>query len=205
MFSGIIEARGTIEKIDVQGTNKHFTIASPLSGQLHIDQSVSHNGVCLTVVERDQHTHQVTAIRETLIRSTLDQWEPGDTINLERSITPATLLDGHLVQGHVDAIGWCTKIEALQGSWEFTLKYPEEFAALIVPKGSISIDGTSLTVVDPDFNTFRVAIIPYTYAHTRMGSLKPGEPVNLEFDIIGKYFQRQLQVEGWRAKMQNVS
>ncbi|MCB0600904.1 MAG: riboflavin synthase [Saprospiraceae bacterium] len=204
MFSGIIEATGIITEIRSEGSNLRFIIASRLAPELQIDQSISHNGVCLTVIAHDQESHQVVAIRETLSKTTLGTWKPGDTVNLERSITPATLLDGHLVQGHVDAVGICTSLLAQNGSWEFTFQFPSEFAGLLVQKGSVSIDGTSLTVIDPGLDNFRVAIIPYTYEHTRMGRIEPGDSVNLEFDVIGKYFLRQLEVEGWREKLRQV-
>lgn len=204
MFSGIIEATGIITEIRSEGSNLRFIIASRLAPELQIDQSISHNGVCLTVIDHDQESHQVVAIRETLSKTTLGTWKPGDTVNLERSITPATLLDGHLVQGHVDAVGICTSLLAQNGSWEFTFQFPSEFAGLLVQKGSVSIDGTSLTVIDPGLDNFRVAIIPYTYEHTRMGRIEPGDSVNLEFDVIGKYFLRQLEVEGWREKLRQV-
>lgn len=204
MFSGIIETTGVITQIQKEGNNKRFLIASKIASELKVDQSISHNGVCLTIVAQSSQIHEVVAIKETLTRTTLDTWEPGDSINLERSITPATLLDGHLVQGHVDAVGICTALEAQNGSWEFTFQFPSEYAGLLVQKGSVSIDGTSLTVIDPGLESFRVAIIPYTYENTRMGKIKPGDVVNLEFDVIGKYFLRQLEVEGWRKKLQAV-
>lgn len=187
MFSGIIEAKGSVERISQSGSNLTFWIKSSVSNQLKVDQSLAHNGVCLTVEALDNDVHQVTAIKETLDKSSLGDLATGSTVNLERCITPQTRLDGHMVQGHVDAVGVCTSVEDQDGSWLYTIEYPEEFSHLIVEKGSICLNGISLTAFSCINNSFQVAIIPYTYEHTTMGSLKEGDKVNLEFDIIGKY------------------
>mgnify|MGYP000730818457 CR=1 FL=1 len=192
MFTGIIEASGTITRIEREADNVHFTVASPISTELKIDQSLAHDGVCLTVVAIDEGTHTVTAIRETLERTRLGEWNTGDTVNLERAMIAGARLDGHIVQGHVDAVGECLEVEEAGGSWYFTFRYALNPENLLVDKGSVCINGVSLTVVEPENNTFRVAIIPYTYEHTNFNSFTPGVKVNLEFDIIGKYIARQM-------------
>jgi len=184
MFTGIIESLGTVEKIEQEGSNVHFTIASSISNQLKIDQSLSHNGVCLTVVDLTESTHTVTAIEETLKRSSLGQLKVGSTVNLERAMQANARLDGHIVQGHVDTTGICESVKEVDGSWYFTFRYQPTPEHLLVDKGSICINGVSLTVVSP------MAIIPYTFEHTTFGDLKSGDPVNLEFDVIGKYIAR---------------
>ncbi len=194
MFTGIIKATGQITKIISEGTNRHFTIRSGISSELNIDQSVSHNGVCLTVVDQQEDYHVVTAIEETLTRSALGTWKVGKIINLELSMQLNDRIDGHLVQGHVDAIGNCRSKESRDGSYLFTFEYPEAFAHLLVPKGSICVDGVSLTVINPTKDHFTVAIIPYTLEETDFKFIEPGDPVNLEFDIIGKYLQRRLEL-----------
>lgn len=194
MFTGIIETLGRVEKIEENGSNLHFTISSPISGKLKIDQSLAHNGVCLTVVNQDENTHIVVAIDETLNRSNLRYLAVGDHINLERSMLANARLDGHLVQGHVDATATCESIIPVDGSWYYKFSFPPQNAHLLVDKGSICINGTSLTVVSPSQSEFSVAIIPYTYEHTNFQYLKPGEIVNLEFDIIGKYFARYAEI-----------
>ncbi len=194
MFTGIIEQTGTIKQIEKEGSNYHFTIASPISSALKIDQSLSHNGVCLTVVSIENDTHIVTAIEETLKRTNLGELKPGDTVNLERAMLPSSRLDGHIVQGHVDATGQCTGIEKKEGSWYFEFRFPPDSATLLVHKGSVCINGVSLTVIEPSAESFKVAIIPYTFEHTNFKSLKPGDSVNLEFDIIGKYIGRYMEV-----------
>ena len=191
MFTGIIEALGEVKEISTQGTNKTFWIQSPLSHEFKIDQSVAHNGVCLTVEEVSGDQHRVTAVAETLQKTTLDHWKPGALINLERSLLPTSRLDGHFVQGHVDTTGTCEKIEAIDGSWELTFSFPEEFAPLIIEKGSISLNGISLTVFSVKKTTFRVAIIPYTWQHTNLHTFSEGNSTNLEFDMIGKYIVRK--------------
>ncbi len=194
MFTGIIESLGLITDIKAEGSNVHFTIASSISDELKIDQSVSHNGVCLTVVALSPGHHTVTAIEETLIRSNLGKLQIGDSVNLERAMISNGRLDGHIVQGHVDATAECTGVESRDGSWYFHFRYQLTPEHLLVDKGSICINGVSLTVVSPREDTFSVAIIPYTYEHTNFAALKPGDSVNLEFDIIGKYIARYLAV-----------
>jgi riboflavin synthase len=179
--------------VEEQGGNRTFWVESDLSSSLYIDQSLAHNGVCLTVEEIQGALHRVTAVEETLKKTTLGEWKEGSLVNLERSLTLQKLLDGHLVQGHVDAVGACIGREGKEGSWEFTFRYPKEFFPLLVEKGSIAVNGTSLTAFDCVEDTFRVAIIPYTYEHTVFQYLQARDEVNLEFDIIGKYLQRQLQ------------
>lgn len=194
MFSGIIETIGIVEDIKIDGSNKIFTISSPISSQTYIDQSITHNGVCLTVIELDDKTHSVVAVEETLQKSNLGSLKKNDIVNLEKSITANKLLDGHIVQGHVDITGTCTDINELDGSWYFKFSYDPSFANLIVSKGSITINGVSLTVVDPTKDSFKVAIIPYTFEHTNFKTIKLDDKVNLEFDIIGKYVARQLEL-----------
>jgi riboflavin synthase len=195
MFTGIIESQGHVREIISSGTNKTFWIESPLSSSFKIDQSVSHNGVCLTVEEVRDKLHRVTAILETLEKTELHQWTVGSLVNLERSLMPSTRVDGHFVQGHVDATATCKKIKDKDGSHEYEFEFPKKFAALVIEKGSIAINGISLTVFDVKKNSFRVAIIPYTYKHTNLHQLKPGDEVNLEFDMIGKYILRKLSLE----------
>lgn len=192
MFTGIIETMGTITDIRQEGTNYHFTIASSISDELKIDQSLAHDGVCLTVVALAPSKHTVTAIAETMQRSRLGQWTVGTQVNLERAMRPDGRLDGHLVQGHVDLTGECTAVEEVGGSWYFRFSYAGRPDYLLVDKGSICVNGVSLTVVEPRDDTFSVAIIPYTYEHTNFGNLRPGDRVNLEFDVIGKYIARHL-------------
>ena len=193
MFTGIIEAAGEIQKIEREADNVHFTVSSPISDALKIDQSLAHDGVCLTVVRLGEGTHTVTAIRETLERTRLGQWSVGDRVNLERAMVAGARLDGHMVQGHVDTVGHCTGVEEAGGSWYFSFRYPAETGHILVDKGSICINGVSLTVVEPTADTFRVAIIPYTYEHTNFGNLAAGDGVNLEFDVIGKYVVRMME------------
>lgn len=192
MFTGIIEAAGKITKIEREADNVHFTVAAPISEELKIDQSLAHDGVCLTVVEMGEGTHTVTAIRETLERTRLGDWKEGDTVNLERAMQAGARLDGHIVQGHVDTVGECINVEEAGGSWYFTFRYALSPETLLVDKGSVCINGVSLTVVEPVGATFKVAIIPYTYEYTNFHALAPGVKVNLEFDIIGKYIARQM-------------
>ncbi|MCB0643910.1 MAG: riboflavin synthase [Phaeodactylibacter sp.] len=194
MFTGIIEALGTVRHIEKEGTNLHFTIASSISNLLKIDQSLAHDGVCLTVVAQDRETHTVTAIDETLQRSNLQNWKSGSVINLERAMQMNGRLDGHIVQGHVDTTGRCTDIAEVDGSWYYTFSYARHPHHLLVDKGSICVNGVSLTVVNPTLDSFSVAIIPYTIAHTNFQHLQPGSMVNLEFDIIGKYIGRYFEV-----------
>jgi riboflavin synthase len=194
MFTGIIESTGRIERTESHGANKTFWIASPLSPELKVDQSLAHDGVCLTVEEIKEGMHRVTAIGETLRKSTLGKWKKGHIINLERSLKLNDRLDGHLVQGHVDCIANCLKIEEAKGSWEFQFEFPRQFAPLVIEKGSICLNGVSLTVFDVKKKRFRVAIIPYTFEHTNLNALRPGQTVNLEFDLVGKYITRSRQV-----------
>lgn len=192
MFSGIVETVGIIEQIKLEGTNKTFVVSSPISSELYIDQSISHNGVCLTVVGTENKTHEVTAVEETLLKSNLGTLQVGSSINLERCITMETRLDGHMVQGHVDSTMVCLSKESRDGSWLFIFKYDSAFEHLIVDKGSICIDGTSLTVIDPAEGRLTVTIIPYTYEHTNFKHLNKHDVVNVEFDIIGKYVARYM-------------
>jgi len=192
MFTGIIEHAGTITHVESEGDNVHFTVKSEVSKELKIDQSLAHDGVCLTVVELPEGSHVVTAIRETLERTRLGDWKVGDRVNLERAMRAGARLDGHIVQGHVDTVGECLDVEEAGGSWYFTFRYAPEPETLLVDKGSVCINGVSLTVVEPKEDTFKVAIIPYTYEHTNFHQLVPGKRVNLEFDIIGKYIARQM-------------
>lgn len=187
MFTGIIESLGTVKTLRQEGSNVHFTIASSISPALKIDQSVSHNGVCLTVVAIEEDAHTVTAIQETLQRSNLGNLKVGSLVNLERAMLANARLDGHLVQGHVDTTAECIAVETLDGSWYFRFRYLPTEAHLLVDKGSICINGVSLTVVEPHDDIFSVAIIPYTFEHTTFKTLHAGDFINLEFDIIGKY------------------
>ena len=192
MFTGIIETLGVVKKLEKEGTNLHISIQSEISQELQIDQSVSHNGVCLTVVAIEDDVYSVTAVEETLLKSNLGQLQPGDRVNLERAMVLGTRLDGHLVQGHVDTTAECIKMEERDGSWMYWFKYQPGEDRVTVEKGSITVDGVSLTVVDSDSDSFSVTIIPYTYDHTRFQDYKPGTLVNIEFDVIGKYVARLL-------------
>lgn len=192
MFSGIIESTGVVKKIEQEGSNYHFTIAASISPELYIDQSIAHNGVCLTVVKKSDNDYVVTAIKETLDLSNLKDWKLGDLINLERCVKADQRMDGHFVQGHVDSTASCTGISNEKGSWYFSFKYPNQFKKLLVSKGSITINGVSLTLIDPDADTFKVGIIPYTYEHTNFKDISIGDEVNIEYDILGKYFQRHM-------------
>ncbi|MFT6371095.1 MAG: riboflavin synthase [Maribacter sp.] len=187
MFTGIIETLGEIVGLDSNATNLDITIHSSLTSELKIDQSVAHNGVCLTVVSLKDDTYTVTAIAETLQKTNLTELRMGNTVNLERAMILGSRLDGHIVQGHVDQTGVCTQVEEKDGSWFFSFEYDASKGNPTIEKGSITIDGTSLTVVNSGNNTFQVAIIPYTYENTRFNSYTKGTTVNLEFDVIGKY------------------
>lgn len=187
MFTGIIESLGKVTRLEKKGSNVHLTIASDVSRELKIDQSLAHNGVCLTVVAKDDHTHTVTAVEETLKRSNIGDLDEGKTVNLERAMVSGGRLDGHIVQGHVDATGTCTEIREVDGSWYFRFQYTPTEEHLLVDKGSVCINGVSLTVVDPVDDHFSVAIIPYTYEHTTFRDMQVGDRINLEFDILGKY------------------
>ncbi len=190
MFTGIIETLGKVEAIQKEGTNVHFTLSSSISNELKVDQSVSHNGVCLTVVQVEEGKHVVTAIEETLVRSNIGDWKIGSLVNLERAMLANARLDGHIVQGHVDGTGTCISVKSVDGSWYFTFQYKPSKEHLLVDKGSICINGVSLTVVNPQDDEFSVAIIPYTYEHTTFKAIEKGTTINLEFDIIGKYIAR---------------
>ncbi len=193
MFTGIIENTGVIKELQSNGTNKTFWITSPLSGELKIDQSLSHNGVCLTVEEIKNGMHCVTAIEETLLKTNLGTWQLGSIVNLERCMQLNGRLDGHIVQGHVDVTAECIAVIEKDGSWEYSFTFPEKFSALIIEKGSITLNGISLTLFNVGINSFSVAVIPYTYKHTNVNVLKKGDGVNIEFDMLGKYVQRMLQ------------
>lgn len=193
MFTGIIEALGKVTALQHEGENLHITIKSSITDELKIDQSIAHNGVCLTVVHLDGKEYTVTAIQETLDKTSLGELQVGSTVNLERAMVVGARLDGHIVQGHVDQTAICTAIEEKDGSWFFTFKYDASLNNVTIEKGSITIDGVSLTVVDSKKYSFSVAIIPYTYEHTRFNSYKIGGKVNLEFDVIGKYVARLLE------------
>jgi len=194
MFTGIVETQGIIKKITEKGGNKIFWIKSPISSKLRVDQSVCHDGACLTVEEVKNNRHRVTAIAETLSKTTLGNWQPGYVINIERCLKLNDRLDGHLVQGHVDAVGTCIKKAEKDGSWEFSFQFPAQFAELIIEKGSITINGISLTAFDVKQNSFEVAIIPFTFENTNIKNVEPGDNVNLEFDMVGKYISRKLSL-----------
>jgi riboflavin synthase len=192
MFTGIIESIARVNKVVAEGTNKHFCFSSPISNELKVDQSVSHDGVCLTVTKVEGSQHWVTAIDETLKKSTLGLLTSGDEVNLERCMIANGRFDGHVVQGHVDQTAKCISVEDAGGSWIFNFEYDPSFGNITVEKGSISINGVSLTCFNSKDNGFTVAIIPYTYEHTNFHQIKAGTFVNLEFDIIGKYVKRLL-------------
>jgi riboflavin synthase len=190
MFTGIIESLGTVASVNTLGTNRIFWIKSSISPELKIDQSVSHNGACLTVEEVGEGMHRVTAIEETLRKTDLGSWTPGDLVNLERCLVMNGRLDGHIVQGHVDTVAECLERRQAAGSWEFRFRFPASFSTLIIEKGSICLNGISLTLFDISMDEFSVAIIPYTFEHTNIRNIVPGTKVNLEFDMIGKYVAR---------------
>lgn len=190
MFTGIIETIGVVQTVENHGSNTIFWISSSISSALKVDQSVSHNGVCLTVEAISGNVHRVTAIEETIKKTDLATWETGKQINLERCLQMNGRLDGHIVQGHVDTTGICTERKDLDGSWEYTFQFPEKYASLIIEKGSISLNGISLTVFNITDDTFTVAIIPFTHKHTNLQQVKKGSTVNIEFDMIGKYVNR---------------
>ena len=193
MFTGIIESLGEVQQLEKEGGNLHISINSSITPELKIDQSIAHNGVCLTVVAINGPIYTVTAIEETLLKSGLGELKVGDKVNLERAMVLGARLDGHIVQGHVDQTGKCTAISEKDGSWFFTFEYDPKYNNVTIEKGSISIDGVSLTVVDSKANGFSVAIIPYTYENTRFNTYEVGSTVNLEFDVIGKYVARMTQ------------
>lgn len=193
MFTGIIECMGTIEEVAREKTNLVFTVSSPVSHALKVDQSIAHDGICLTVVECNPKQHKVVAIQETIDRTALSQWEKGRKVNLERCMPANGRFDGHIVQGHVDTTAKVTKVEDLGGSWKFWFDYAPAPGYITVEKGSITVNGTSLTVVDSTTHGFSVCIIPYTYENTGFSQLKPGQQVNIEFDIVGKYIAKLMQ------------
>lgn len=194
MFTGIIENTGTIKAVVTTGTNKSFWVTSPLAGYLKVDQSLSHNGVCLTVEEINNGMHRVTAIEETLAKTNLGSWQKDDIINLERCMQMNGRLDGHIVQGHVDCTAACTTVVEKAGSWEFVFTFPEQFAALIIEKGSVCVNGISLTAFNVSNNSFTVAIVPYTYNHTNIKNIRVNSLVNIEWDLLGKYILRQSEL-----------
>lgn len=193
MFTGIIEAFGTVKKITREGTNIHFDLETPLASELKVDQSLAHDGVCLTVVNTSPNQYRVTAIQETLDKTNLSTWQEGKKVNLERCMPANGRFDGHIVQGHVDQIGKVKKISDQDGSWIFDFEYADSAGNVTVEKGSITINGTSLTCFNSGPGRFSVAIIPYTYEHTNFHQLQVGDEVNLEFDIVGKYIARMLK------------
>lgn len=195
MFTGIVESTGTVTEVWLQGTNKTFWIESPLSPAFTVDQSVAHNGTCLTVEEVSGARHRVTAVAETLVKTTLGNWKVGHAVNLEQCLKPNDRLDGHFVQGHVDGMGICKAVENKTGSYQLRFSFPKEFAPLVIEKGSISLNGISLTVFDVTTDGFTVAVIPYTWEHTTLQYLREGDAVNLEFDMIGKYILRMSQTQ----------
>lgn len=192
MFSGIVEEAAQVVKLEKELENLHITMECSFTDELKIDQSIAHNGVCLTVVKKEGKHYTVTAIRETLEKANLGFLKTGDKVNLERSMRLNERLDGHIVQGHVDQTAICTSVTEAQGSWYFTFEYDRSKGNITVEKGSISVNGVSLTVVNSGSDSFQVAIIPYTYEHTNFHQIKPGTVVNLEFDIIGKYVTKIL-------------
>lgn len=201
MFTGIIETLGRVEEIRKEDENLHITIASSLTHELKIDQSVAHNGICLTVVAINEEKYTVTAIKETVLKTNLVDWKQGDMINLERAMKLGDRLDGHIVQGHIDQIGLCTNIEASNGSLYFTFEYDKNLQNITIEKGSITINGVSLTVVNSKENEFSVAIIPYTYEHTNFKNFKIGTKINLEFDVIGKYVSKLQSLKNEKASI----
>ena len=194
MFTGIIEQLGTIENIQTKGSNVTLTVKAALTKELKIDQSLSHSGVCLTVESINGELYSVTAIEETLKKTSLSKWKIGTVVNLERSLRFDGRLDGHIVQGHVDTVGKCIQTFTKDGSWEYVIAFDKKFSSLIIEKGSISLNGISLTIFNITENTFTVAIIPFTYEHTNMHTLQVDDDVNIEFDMIGKYVGRMNRI-----------
>ena len=190
MFTGIIETLGIIKNMETQQDNMNVTVSSSLTHELKIDQSLAHNGICLTIIDINDKEYTVTAISETIAKTNLSEWRIGDEINLERAMKLGDRLDGHIVQGHVDQKGNCTSFEETNGSWYFTFEYDPSLNNITIEKGSITVNGVSLTVVNSNENEFSVAIIPYTFEHTNFKNIKVGTIVNLEFDVVGKYITR---------------
>jgi riboflavin synthase len=194
MFTGIIETTGSVKNIAAKGSNIDFWMTSGITHELKIDQSVAHNGVCLTVVEIDNDSYRVTAVAETLTKTNLGTWRVNDIVNLERCLRVGDRLDGHFVQGHADAVAVCIAKETLDGSWLFRFQYPDVFAALVIEKGSVCMNGVSLTAFNVKNNELTVTIIPYTFEHTNFSSIEKGTEVNIEFDVLGKYLLRQKEL-----------
>lgn len=190
MFTGIIETLGRIHEIQKDKNNLHVTVESSITNELKIDQSVSHNGICLTVVAIKDSHYTVTAIEETILKTNIGDWKANDIVNLERGMKLGDRLDGHIVQGHVDQTGTCTKIEEASGSWNYTFEYDQTLNNITIEKGSITVNGVSLTVVNSKTNEFSVSIIPYTFENTNFKDFKVGTKINLEFDVVGKYISR---------------
>ncbi|MBL7755263.1 MAG: riboflavin synthase [Chitinophagaceae bacterium] len=199
MFTGIIETVGEVTNVEQEAGNLYFTITSSISPQLRIDQSVAHEGICMTVTRIVESTHQVCAIAETISKTTCGLWQQGKKINLERCLSLNARLDGHIVQGHVDTRGLCIRRTEGTGSVEFEIEFPPAFAALVIEKGSICVNGISLTCHSLSAHSFCISIIPYTLQHTSISELEPGHEVNLEFDLIGKYLMRRKQLEEGQA------
>jgi riboflavin synthase len=195
MFTGIIETIGIVKQVISNGSNKTFWIGSTLSSGLKADQSVSHSGACLTIEEVRENTHRVTAIEETLEKTGLGDWKEGTLVNLERCLQLNDRLDGHLVQGHVDTTATCTKRKEKAGSWEFEFSFPKKFTELVIEKGSVCVNGISLTAFQVKRKSFTVAIVPFTFEHTNIKEVQEGDRVNLEFDMIGKYLMRRLSLK----------
>ena len=195
MFTGIVEAQGRVTKVAVDGSNRTLWIESQISRELKVDQSVSHNGVCLTIEDLNEVSHRITAIAETLGKTTIGSWQTGDIVNLERCMIMNGRIEGHLVQGHIDSPGICVDITQLEGSWKLRIHFPEEFGQFVIEKGSVCLDGISLTAYEVDKDELSVAIIPYTFHHTNIRNLKIGDRMNMEFDMIGKYVQRWNQLQ----------
>jgi riboflavin synthase len=195
MFTGIIETLGIVKEIKKEKDNLHITVSSEITKELKIDQSVAHNGVCLTVIAINGSEYTVTAIKETIEKTNLGYWEVGNFINLERAMKLGDRLDGHIVQGHVDQVGTCKSITEANGSWVFTFEFDKELNNITIEKGSITVNGVSLTVVNSLENEFSVAIIPYTYSHTNFNTLNIGSKINLEFDVVGKYIARMYSLK----------
>ena len=196
MFTGIIETLGIVKDLKKENDNLHITISSTITHELKIDQSVAHNGICLTVVSIKNDEYTVTAIKESIEKTNLAEWKIGNSINLERAMKLGDRLDGHIVQGHVDQIGICKLIEEANGSWYFTFEYDSNLNNITIEKGSITVNGVSLTVVNSKENEFSVAIIPYTYEHTNFSSFQKGTKINLEFDVVGKYVAKLHALNG---------
>ncbi len=195
MFTGIIESLGLITNLQKELNNLHISVKSTITNELKIDQSVAHNGVCLTVVAIEDDVYTVTAIQETLDKTNLNTLQVGDIVNLERAMKLGDRLDGHIVQGHVDQTAVCTDVFQTEGSWSFSFQYDSNLNNVTIEKGSITVNGTSLTVVNSEKNSFSVAIIPYTYEHTTFKTFKVGTVVNLEFDVLGKYVSRLMDLK----------